>query len=64
MNLKNGQTMETKLIALAIILSSCSAPEIPEPAKTPDYVKSYTIQVQPNGITNYPKYIPFLKIKQ
>jgi hypothetical protein len=55
--------METKLIALAIILSSCSAPEIPEPAKTPDYVKSYTIQVQPNGITNYPKYIPFLKGK-
>ena len=55
--------MTTKLIALAIIVSSCQAPEIPEPVKTPDYVRSYTMQVQPNGITNYPKYIPFLKRK-
>ena len=48
-------------IIFVFLLVGCQAPEIPEPVNTPNYVASYTIHVQPGGITNFPKYIPVLK---
>lgn len=54
--------MSNKIILLfAIGLISCEAPEMPEPAKTPSHVRSYTIHTQYNGVTIFPKYIQFLK---
>jgi hypothetical protein len=56
--------MKTKIILLlAVVLCSCEANEIPEPVKTPNVVRSYTIQTQYNGITIFPKYIQVLKLK-
>jgi hypothetical protein len=43
------------------LLVGCQAPEIPEPVNTPNYVASYTIHVQPNGSTAFPKFIPVFK---
>jgi hypothetical protein len=44
-----------------MLLTSCQAPEKIEPVSVEKITKSYTIHVQPNGITNYPKYLPNLK---
>jgi hypothetical protein len=44
-----------------MLLTSCQAPEKVEPVSVEKLTKSYTIHVQPSGITNYPKYLPNLK---
>lgn len=44
-----------------MLVSSCQAPEKIEPVSVEKLTKSYTIHVQPSGITNYPKYLPNLK---
>jgi hypothetical protein len=48
-------------IIFMFLFIGCSAPEIPEPVNTPNYVRSYTIQPQQNGVTTFPKFIPILK---
>jgi hypothetical protein len=48
-------------IIFLFLMIGCQAPEIPQPAKTPSYARSTTIQVQPNGSTIFPKFIPILK---
>ncbi len=44
-----------------LLLIGCKSPEIPEPVNVMTLRKSYTFQVQPTGITSYPKYLPNLK---
>lgn len=53
--------MKTKLLILAIALSSCEATEIPEPMKVTKLTKVYSIQVQQNGNTWNPQYLPNLR---
>jgi hypothetical protein len=53
--------MSNKLIFFLVILSSCQAPDDYRPIKTPNYVRSYTIQVQPTGGVIFPKFVPILK---
>jgi hypothetical protein len=48
-------------IIFLFLMIGCQAPEIPQPAKTPSYARSTTIQPQYNGGTIFPKYIPILK---
>lgn len=50
--------MKTKLLILAIALSSCEATEIPQPMKVTKLTKVYSIQVQQNGNTWNPQYLP------
>ena len=50
--------MKTKLLILAIALSSCEATEIPEPMMVTKLTKVYSIQVQQNGNTWNPQYLP------
>jgi hypothetical protein len=55
--------MKNKLIVIVLILSSCQAPDIPKPAKSqsPNYVRGYPFNVQPNGVSTFPRYIPVIK---
>lgn len=46
-----------------MLVSSCQAPEKVEPLRTPSVVRTYTVQVQPNGVTIFPKFIPILNGK-
>lgn len=46
-----------------IILTSCQAPEKVEPIRTPSVVRCFTVQVQPNGVTIFPKFVPILNGK-
>jgi hypothetical protein len=57
------KTMKNKLIVIALILSSCQAPDMPKPAKlqSPNYVRGYQFNVQPSGASTFPKYIPVIK---
>jgi hypothetical protein len=50
--------MQSKLIILAMVLSSCEATEIPQPMKVTKLTKVYSIQVQQNGNTWNPQYLP------
>jgi hypothetical protein len=50
--------MKTKLLILAIALSSCEAIDIPEPMKVNKLTKVYSIQVQQNGNTFNPQFLP------
>lgn len=52
--------MKIKLFILAIALSSCEVTEIPQPMKVTKLTKVYSIQVQPNGNTWNPQYLPNL----
>ena len=52
--------MQIKLIILAMALASCQATEIPEPMKVTKLTKVYSIQVQQNGNTWNPHYLPNL----
>jgi len=55
-----GITILAYIIFLFLMIG-CQAPEIPQPAKTPSYARSTTIQPQYNGSTIFPKFIPILK---
>lgn len=46
-----------------LLLALCQAPEKVEPIRTPSVVRSFAVQVQPNGVTIFPKFVPFLKAK-
>ena len=46
-----------------MLLASCQAPENIEPIRTPSFVRSYTVQVQPSVVTIFPKFVPILNGK-
>ena len=48
------------LLLMTIGLISCQATEIPEPIKVTKLTKVYSIQVQQNGNTWNPQYLPNL----
>ena len=50
--------MQMKLIILAMALISCETTEIPEPMKVTRLTKVYSIQVQQNGNTWNPQFLP------
>lgn len=53
--------MKTKILILAIALSSCEKTEIPKPISVENLTKSYSINHQPHtGVFN-PQYLPNLK---
>ena len=55
--------MKTKLLILAIALSSCEATEIPKPVSVEKLTASYSINHQPHtGVFN--QYVPNLKTNE
>lgn len=48
-------------IIFVFIMIGCSAPEVPKPVSVERLQFNRSIQVQPNGATIFPKYLPNLK---